>query len=135
MSIYPARTYLISKSFDFWTLGGLSLIVWVVLLAADKFSADSAVLQRHLHGLPQIAAFLSLLCNYPHFMASYRLAYRQPKASIPKYWFSLMVVPLTLAVVFGFGLWASFKELETGPAWPALASWTEKLPIAVNFDE
>jgi hypothetical protein len=94
----PGRA-LTTRALDFWLLGGASLVVWLVMFAADRFRADPSV-ERQLQNLAVAALALSLLVNYPHFLASYKLAYSRGRSFALTHWWQLIVVPVGLTALF-----------------------------------
>ena len=101
------RDYLfISRSLDFWMLGGLSILVWIPVF----FLQDTIGLAKSLAlAIPGVALPLAYWVNYPHFMASYKLAYFQGKGFVFENWFQLIFVPIALifTVSIGFAYWSS----------------------------
>ena len=57
-------------------------------------------------------ATLVLLVNYPHFMASYRIAYSQGLDFIKRHWVELILVPLALISVFVWTFWLISKDMR-----------------------
>lgn len=104
------RKALVSEGWDFWLLGGFSLLVWAAIVCAEPFRQDYWALNRHLQGLAAVSAFLSLFINYPHFMASFYLAYRQGPKFMRQHPFQLVVVPLGLLGIGALG----YLNLEPG---------------------
>lgn len=101
------RDYLfISRPIDFLMLGGLSILAWIPVY----FLQDSISLAKsYTLALPAAALTLAYWVNYPHFMASYKLAYMQGKDFIVSNWFQLIFVPVALifAVLISFNFWSS----------------------------
>ena len=93
-----------SRALDFWLLGGLSVAVWLPLY----FFLERGTL-RDLTGtsVPAIAFLLAYWVNYPHFMASYKLAYGQGTTFVRGNWFQLIAVPMVflLAIVAAWLAW------------------------------
>jgi len=102
-----SRNYLfVSRSLDFWMLGGLSILIWIPVY----FLQDSISLAKSLTlTLPAISMQLAILVNFPHFMASYKLAYMQGKGFVRANWFQLIFVPAAMFLVFllSFMFWSS----------------------------
>ena len=71
---------LTTRFLDFWLLGGASILVWLVMISVQGFRTSWAV-DQHFKNLTYTAASLSLLVNYPHFLVSYKLAYRRGRDS------------------------------------------------------
>jgi len=101
------RNYLfISRPIDFLMLGGLSILVWIPVY----FLKDSIGLAGSFTlAIPAAALSLAYWVNYPHFMASYKLAYMQGKDFIVSNWFQLIFVPIALifVVLISFNFWSS----------------------------
>jgi len=87
--------YLVSRSLDFWLLGGASLLVYVVMTLGAGFR-DLYGVSNQFGNLAVTMAMMSLFVNYPHFLASYRLAYGRGRAFLVKHWFHTIVVPCLL---------------------------------------
>ncbi len=94
----PPRA-LTTRFLDFWLLGGASILVWLVMLGVQGFRTSWAV-DQHFKNLTFTAASLSLLINYPHFLVSYKLAYRRGPAFVRLHWYQLVAVPLALLAMF-----------------------------------
>ena len=91
---------LTTRFLDFWLLGGASILVWLVMVSLQGFRASWAI-DQHFKNLTYTAASLSLLINYPHFLISYKLAYRRGRGFVLTHWYQLIAVPLVLLTVFG----------------------------------
>lgn len=102
----PNDYLFISRFVDFLMLGGLSIVIWIpVYFLQDSYDpAKSLAL-----AIPAIALPLAYWVNYPHFMASYKLAYTQGKPFIVDNWFQLMFVPAALIAIIlvSFNFWSS----------------------------
>jgi hypothetical protein len=94
------RRALVSRSADFWLLGGASIAVWLAMLVADAFRTRPAVDER-LGLLGAFALSLSLVANYPHFLFSYKLAYTRGRGFVSAHWWQLIAVPLALISLLG----------------------------------
>jgi hypothetical protein len=90
---------------DFWLLGGASLVVWLVMIAAQGFRSAWAV-DQHFKNLTFTTASLSLLVNYPHFVMSYKLAYTRGRTFVTAHPWQLVIVPTLLVATF---TWAFFR--------------------------
>ena len=99
---------IISRHFDFWCLGGLSILFWGILwwlqwnhepkTANTSFSPNFLIFST-------FSSVLTLLCNQPHFISSYLFCYRKEKEFILKHKFCLIWVPSTLLCSFIFAYW------------------------------
>ncbi len=90
---------LTTRFLDFWLLGGASLLVWLVMMSLQGFRTSWAV-DQHFKNLTYTAASLSLLINYPHFLISYKLAYRRGRGFVLSHWYQLIAVPVALLAIF-----------------------------------
>lgn len=96
----PTNTnHLVSPFIDFWLIGGASLFVWVLMFFGEKLRMSTWAVDHHYIEIPGFFSLLFLFANYPHFMASYRLAYTQGQRFIIKNWIQLVLVPILLGVV------------------------------------
>lgn len=99
----PRPASILTPVADFLLVGGLSLIVFVPLLLTGR--SDLIIVSAG------VQALLAGLINMPHFMASYRLVYRD-RASILRHKWASIYVPVILLVYIGVALW----EAQTSPA-------------------
>jgi hypothetical protein len=98
------HNYLVSRGGDFWILGGASLLVYAMMLVATGFRSWYGV-GNHLGNLAVTMATLSLLVNYPHFLASYRLAYGRGRAFMLRHWLQTLLVPAGLLFFLTYTYW------------------------------
>ena len=101
---------IINRTADFWLLGGLSLVLWAVMIFANSFRGYASV-GHHFSNIPFIFGTLALICNYPHFMVSYKFAYGRGTGFVKSHWVSLIAVPLLLMALLYF----AFSNLATVP--------------------
>ncbi len=87
---------IISPAVDLLLVGGLSLIVFVPLLLSGR--TDLVIIGAGAQAL------IAGLINMPHFMASYRIVYRD-RASILKHKWASMYVPAILIAYIIVALW------------------------------
>jgi len=97
-AVAPPRA-LTTRFLDFWLLGGASVLVWLVMMSLQGFRTSWAI-DQHFKNLTYTAASLSLLINYPHFLVSYKLAYRRGRGFVLSHWYQLIAVPLALLAMF-----------------------------------
>ena len=96
-----SRPALISRGWDFWLLGGASLLLWLpffFLLPATSQTGGDAFVQAVV-----TMSAVDLLVNQPHLLASYHLAYGRGRAFVLKHWFHTLFVPIALILAF---VWA-----------------------------
>jgi hypothetical protein len=110
---------LTTRFLDFWLLGGASILVWLVMIGVQGFRTSWAI-DQHFKNLTYTAASLSLLINYPHFLISYKLAYRRGPSFVRSHAWQLIVVPIVLLATFGVAFLAYDRPVGTLPLVPAL---------------
>ncbi|MGH7619387.1 MAG: hypothetical protein ACREPM_19390 [Gemmatimonadaceae bacterium] len=93
---------IISPVIDFLCAGGLSLIVFVPLLVSGR--ADLVLIGAGAQ------AWLAATINMPHFMASYRLVYRNRETILAHKWASIYV-PAILIAYSAIAVW----EAQSSP--------------------
>jgi hypothetical protein len=98
-----AAPHLVHPRLDTWLVGGLSLVTLAVIAALSPLRSSVSSVDFQLKNLVTIAPTLALFVNYPHFLASYRLAYWRRDA-VPRHLFALLFVPvaLTIAVLLAY---------------------------------
>ena len=82
-------------------LGGASLLLWLLMAVGSRFRGVYGVGQ-HFADIVATTATLNVLINYPHFLASYHLAYGRGWAFVIRHWFQTLAVPAAMVVVFGW---------------------------------
>ena len=102
---------LTNRTLDFFLLGGASVIVWLTLLVLAPFK-HIQIVNTHFTNIAFAASSLAIIVNFPHFMASYKIAYSQGKNFTRKYWFQLLVVPALLVL----SLYVAFLHFKSGNA-------------------
>jgi hypothetical protein len=107
-------TALTTRLLDFWLLGGASLVVWLVMFLADGFR-DSSAVDQQFGNVAFAALSLSLLVNYPHFLASYKLAYGRGARFVFTHWWQLIVVPVALLCVFAAAYTFYDRPIDAAP--------------------
>lgn len=120
----PTRS-LVSPQWDFWLIGGASLVVWLLMQVGARNRALYGV-KNHFAELALTMGFVSILVNYPHFLASYKLAYGRGLSFLRKHWFQTIMVPCLLVnfLVYAYYL-ANMPGAKTQCEW--------MLGAAVNF--
>src|SRR5690242_8071695 len=134
---------IISPAVDLLLVGGLSLVVFVPLLLSGR--TDLVVIGAGAQAL--IAGFI----NMPHFMASYRIVYRD-RASILKHKWASIYIPAILIVYIAIALWqAQYSPVlvialvtvggtylawhYTGQVWGMMASFAYLEGVSFQKDE
>ena len=93
---------IISPVVDLLLVGGLSLIVFIPLLLTGR--TDLVLIGASAQ------AFIAGVINMPHFMASYRIVYRDRESILKHKWASIYI-PTILIGFIGLALW----EAQTSP--------------------
>lgn len=133
------RTSLVHPLADFWLLGGASILVWAILFVGDAMRDSSLAVQNRFMQLGMTFALLSLFCNHPHFIVSYRFGYGRGLGFVWRNFFSLVVLPVALIgayvaayVHFDVGIeqWPLVQILNDGIAWTGVAF---RLGVAGNL--
>jgi hypothetical protein len=96
-----ATKALTTKYLDFWLLGGASIAVWAFMFALNPMRRLSWAVDHHFGNAFAISNTVALFINYPHFMASYALAYRKGWGFVREHWLQLVLVPIVLTMVLG----------------------------------
>jgi hypothetical protein len=117
------RDYLAHPLWDVWLVGGASLVIWMVMLAAQIFRSENQFVEQKLSQISATFALLAIVCNYPHFISSYRIAYGRGFQFIRQHFFSLIFVPLFMIAVFALAFfrfdfdhreWAGINTINAG---------------------
>src|SRR3954468_17091312 len=90
------RPAIISPVVDLLVVGGLSLIVFVPLLISGR--TDLVLIGAGAQ------AMIAGVINMPHFMASYRIVYRD-RASILKHKWASLYVPAIMIAYIALAIW------------------------------
>src|SRR5262245_11350714 len=113
-SAAPARrASILSPVVDFLCAGGLSLLVFVLLLASGR--SDLVLIGAGAQ------AWIATLVNMPHFMASYRLVYRSREMILRHKWASIYVPAILLAYI-ALALWRAKDAPEVGIVFVSVGS-------------
>jgi hypothetical protein len=100
-------------------LGGASVVVWFALVCVEGLRSQSWAVYHQLDSLVAASATLAVLFNYPHFMASYKLAYGRGGRFVLRYWYQLIAVPIGLIALLAAGAWL-YLQPEVGRGFFAL---------------
>jgi hypothetical protein len=91
---------LTTRFYDFWFLGGASLAFGAAMLAASFLKGRSSAIDESFGQVLACFTLLSIICNHPHFMISYRFAYGRGWKFVRGHAFSLIIVPVALIGLF-----------------------------------
>jgi hypothetical protein len=110
--VWRGRNYLLSPALDFFMVGGAALIAMIIFYTAWPYTASGKRDYSVSDTVITTMFLLSFIVNYPHFMMSYQILYknfvqklRQFKDVRGMYWRYVnagIVVPIVLCVVLGF---------------------------------
>lgn len=117
----PDRQALISRRLDFWLLGGGSLIALAALIIWQRlfpFAPPNAAVDWLTVGI-----YLRIGLEYPHLLASYKIAYNRGGGFIRKHYLVTVLAPMALV---GLGTFAALG-LETNWLSPMLKKWAESI--------
>lgn len=118
---------------DFWALGGLSILLCIVLHIANFFRDDLPVLQMRFMQLFAVFSILSIVCNHPHFLVSYRFGYGRGFKFIFKNWFALIVVPMALMATYAVAYFKFDTEISQSPYILSLNSLLTHIGLSFRF--
>lgn len=106
------RRSLISPGIDFLLLGGASLLVWALMTALRLlFSQEEAA--PHFFHIMLAFSWLSIVCNNPHFLISYRFGYGRGKDFIFSNWKALIAVPVAMLIIFTVAYFFFFSDIHS----------------------
>lgn len=123
----------ISPTLDFWLFGGASLLFFLVMCLAKVLGGENEVLQQRFLQIPVAFALLSLVCNHPHFLSSYKLAYGRGLRFIFQNPVSLVIVPLGLVCFYFIGFRNYNVEIGESNLVVQMNQISEGLGIGFNF--
>ena len=89
-----------TRFFDFWLFGGASIVLFVFMATGNYFRENSPLMQQKFLLVFPVFSLLSIFCNDPHFIISYRFGYSRGFGFLGKYWFSLIAVPTLLLTLY-----------------------------------
>ncbi|MGE0633300.1 MAG: hypothetical protein AB7O96_12880 [Pseudobdellovibrionaceae bacterium] len=135
LKIQPRRESVWSPLFDFWTLGGLSILLWFVCHIANIFRGDVPAFEMRFMQMMTVFSLFSILCNHPHFLVSYRLGYGQGFKFILKNWFPLIFVPLAMAGLYSLAYFEFHSPIVISPAIESINSFLAALGLIFHIGE
>jgi hypothetical protein len=115
-------TSIIGRTGDFWLLGGASIALWAVLAIAQGFRESSEVIDGHFLQIGAFFSLMTLFCNHPHFMISYRFGYGRGMRFVLRHWFSLLLLPIGL-VAFYVATYLKFDTQFADSSWLRGLNW------------
>jgi hypothetical protein len=125
------RFALTTRALDFWLLGGASLLLWLIM-SILQHDRNHPAIQPHFANTPYITASLALLINYPHFIASYKLAYFRNTGFIRQHPSELIVVPISLLLLVIAG-YLSFDKQIPGGHWESFVHQLQAAGFSVGI--
>jgi hypothetical protein len=85
---------------DLWLLGGASILLWAVMAVGSRFRESAESIDLHFFQMAAFFSLMSIFCNHPHFMISYRFGYGRGVKFVGQHWFKLLVLPLGLIALY-----------------------------------
>ena len=122
-----------ARALDFWLLGGASIVVWLFLAVAQYGKAEYFFINQRFLQIGAAFSLLTLVCNHPHFMASYALAYGRGSKFCWHHWFCLIFVPVFLIALFCVAYF-NLNETSLEASWK-INSFFSHLGIGFRFGE
>jgi hypothetical protein len=113
---------LTTRFYDFWLLGGASVALGLVMFSTSYLRGKSPSIDESFAEATGFFALLSIVCNHPHFMLSYRFGYGRGWRFIASHLFSLVVVPVTMIAVF-FVAYFNFGRDVSGSTGVKALNW------------
>ncbi|MBY0415237.1 MAG: hypothetical protein K2Q18_13785, partial [Bdellovibrionales bacterium] len=101
-----------SMEFDYLALGGLSILTWLIFIVFSQFRGDSQLIESRYLQIPIVFAWLSFFCNFPHFLASYKVAYTRKSSFIIKHWFQLIAIPIFFILLYIFAYFNFHQDVQ-----------------------
>lgn len=100
MNIHKIKTLTGSRALDFWLIGGASMLIYIILNIIYYFKLETMPgLAEYFTYMAGTMFMLAALCNNPHFIASYKMAYTRGIKNIFNSPFQLLIVPLSLLLL------------------------------------
>jgi hypothetical protein len=128
-----ATRALTTRYLDFWLLGGASIVVWAFMFACNPLRRVSWAVDHHYGNAFAISNTVALFVNYPHFMASYALAYRKGWSFIREHWLQLVAVPIALAVIVTWAYFLFDSSTASSAAIAAANGFFQKVGMRTRF--
>lgn len=120
---------------DFWFLGGLSILIWLLFIIFDPMKANSELISTRFVQVGTLFSWLSFICNYPHFLISYRFAYTRGVKFILQSWIPLIAVPLALIFLYLMSYIYFNESITNNSAVIYLNSLLQKTGLAFQIGE
>ncbi len=128
MNAHQRSSALTTPAIDFWLLGGASIVLWALMFTLQGEGRSAWAVDHHFVNLLAVSGSVALVGNYPHFMASYKLAYGQGASFVAGNWFQLILVPIALIVSLA-GAYLTFDVATPGGALPSLNALVRALGL------
>jgi hypothetical protein len=119
--------------FDFWLLGGASIVVWALMVSGQFLRGQLGVVEQSFVQIIPTFSILALICNHPHFMISYRFGYGRGFGFVARHWFSLILIPAGLIVLFTFAYVDFRTQISDLPEIASVNAVFEKIGFGFRF--
>lgn len=120
---------------DFWLLGGLSILVWLLFVIFEPMKSNSELVGSRFLQVATLFSWLSFICNYPHFMISYRFAYTRGFKFILEHFVPLILVPVLLIAFYGISYFYFYENIVNNPVIVFLNSMILKTGLTIQIGE
>jgi hypothetical protein len=110
-------------------MGGASILLWLILCIAQPFRYDSEILQGRFLQMGAVFSIMTLFCNHPHFMITYKFSYGRGARFILQHWLTLLVVPAALMLLYGIAYVKFSTQIGEWPSVKAFNAVTGKLGL------
>lgn len=129
------RSSILNSLSDFWLLGGLSILMCAVMHFVNYFRDGNETFELRFMQVGALFSVLSILCNHPHFLISYRFGYGRGFRFIREHWFALVAVPIALIVSYGVAF-SYYNSVIPESAWMTFINTTlAQIGIGFSFGQ
>ncbi len=111
-ALEPKQRSLISPWMDFWLLGGASIAFCMLFAIAEPLRGIAPSFEAMLLEIGAASFLLSFVVNFPHFIASYRLAYTREPGFVTNHRLELVAVPVALASTGVIGIVTAVSDTD-----------------------
>ena len=116
-------------------MGGASIFVFVLVFIESLVRTKSLSVDRALDSLTITFSVLALVCNYPHFIFSYKFAYGRGVRFILMNWFQLLFVPIGLFSLFTLAYLGFETSLDQYVPISIVNNWASRIGLTVDLGQ